>query len=429
MNLFEKKTLFAILAGFFLLETLLSFWTGLPFDMDIWFNTGKWMTQGINIYLPANHVGYPPLWSLWCDLAYRIFLLFGSLEVWRFAIKLPMIIAHLALAFVVGKLAIDKFDLKTARKLFLFVLSWGFFIYIGALWGQINVISALLTFLAFYAIIQGKTTTSAVLLGVAVTLKVYPLIVLPAFLAYTLRNQDWRAAIKYVLFACAVPILFTACVFAVFKWDILFFLQTIFYWTPFFEARVPQIQGGAMNIWSFFSLFNVDVATIWVLRVIWVPVLLIGYIYWVRKPRLGETDLNLSIISFYVFFMISYGWVTEQTFLDPLPFIFLFILAFEPKRVYLYVVGIIQVFIYIFSVANQSLFIFTPLLERFSPSLLAGLTDFHLENGPLVHAIRGTMGLVISVFLLVLLGLLLKPTILDKAKERLRSIKFGRSKQ
>src|SRR3990172_10983263 len=105
MSLFGKKTLLALFAGFFLLETLLSFWTGLPFDMDIWFNTGKWMNQGINIYLPANHVGYPPLWPLWCDLAYRVFLRSGSSEVWRFTIKLPMILSHLALSFVVAKLA------------------------------------------------------------------------------------------------------------------------------------------------------------------------------------------------------------------------------------------------------------------------------------------------------------------------------------
>src|SRR4030067_3776317 len=109
--------------------------------MDIWFNTGKWMTQGINIYQLPNHVGYPPLWPPWCNLAYQIFLLFGeNFEVWRFTLKLPLIIAHLALAFFVAKFAVNRFDLKTARRLFLFVLTWSFFVYISALWGQINAI-------------------------------------------------------------------------------------------------------------------------------------------------------------------------------------------------------------------------------------------------------------------------------------------------
>ena len=413
MNLFEKKTFLALFVGFFLLETLLSFWTGLPFDMDIWFNTGKWMNQGINIYLPANHVGYPPLWPLWCDLAYRVFLRSGSSEVWRFTIKLPMIIAHLALAFVVAKLAMSRFDLRTARKLFLFVLSWGFFIYVGALWGQINAISALLTFLAFYAIIQGKTKTSAVLLGVAVTLKIYPLIALPAFFAHALKNQDWRAAGKYLLFTCTVPILFTAFVFAVFKWDILFFLQTILYWTPFFEARVPQIQGGAMNIWSFFSLVNVDVATVWVLRVIWIPILAIVYLYWVRKPKLDEIDLNLSIISFYVFFMISYGWVTEQTFLDPLPFIFLQILAYRPRRQYLYLLVVIQILVYAFSVVNGGLLIFEPLIARFSPAVLTWAYYLDSASLSIAWAVRGTLGLTISSVLLLFISVLAKPSLLQ----------------
>ena len=30
-----------------------------------------------------------------------------------------------------------------------------------------------------------------------------------------------------------------------------------------------------------------------------------------------EADLNLAIISFYLLFMLSYGWVTEQSFLGP----------------------------------------------------------------------------------------------------------------
>jgi hypothetical protein len=63
VRLFESKcTYIAIFAGFFLLEALLSLWTGLSYDMEVWFNTGAWMNQGINIYEPSHHLGYPPLW-------------------------------------------------------------------------------------------------------------------------------------------------------------------------------------------------------------------------------------------------------------------------------------------------------------------------------------------------------------------------------
>jgi hypothetical protein len=85
----------------------------------------------------------------------------------------------------------------------------------------------------------------------------------------------------------------------------------------------------------------------------------------------------------------------------------------------------IQSFVYIFSVANQSLFIFTPLLERFLPMFLVNLQRFHLENGPLIHTIRGTMGLVTSVAILVFLLVLAKPELLKKGKKS-RSI-IGRT--
>ena len=143
--------------------------------------------------------------------------------------------------------------------------------------------------------------------------------------------------------------------------------------------------------------------------------------YWFRKKNLGESDLVLSIISFYLLFIISYGWITEQTFLDPTVFILLFIFAFNPKRIYLYFLAAIQAFVYIFTVANQTLFVFTPLLEKFSPSTLTALQNFYLDNGPLIWTIRGDMGLVVSLSLVCFLVLLLKPSIIEKAHEWLKS--------
>ena len=168
-----------------------------------------------------------------------------------------------------------------------------------------------------------------------------------------------------------------------------------------------------MNIWSFFSLFNVDVATVWVLRVIWIPILAIVALYWIRKPKLDGIDLNLSIISFYVFFMISYGWVTEQTFLDPLPFIFLQILAYRPKRQYLHLLVVIQILVYAFSVVNGGLLIFEPLIARFSPAVLTWAQTLDSESLSLAWAIRGTLGLIISSVLLLFISVLTKPSLLQ----------------
>lgn len=60
-TLFNKKTYIAFFVCFFSVEAILSIWTLMQYDMDIWFNTGEWMQKGINIYMQSDHVGYPPL--------------------------------------------------------------------------------------------------------------------------------------------------------------------------------------------------------------------------------------------------------------------------------------------------------------------------------------------------------------------------------
>ena len=64
-----------------------------------------------------------------------------------------------------AKFARKRFDAKIARKIFFFALTWIFFIYIGVLWGQLNMLSAFLTFLAFYAITSKRTLAGAVTFG------------------------------------------------------------------------------------------------------------------------------------------------------------------------------------------------------------------------------------------------------------------------
>lgn len=387
--------------------------------MEVWFNTGEWINQGINIYFPPNHIGYPPLWAFWCGLANSLFYLSGnSYEIWRFIIKLPMILSNLALAYIVGKYAENRFSHQTARKITLIILSWSFFIYISAMWGQINAISALLIFLAFYAVTNQKSQLGAIFLGLAITLKIYPIVVLPAFFIYTLKNTNRKKTAKFLIYALSIPILFTLIVFTLYNWDITYFLRTIFYSTPVFESGISQFSIGNMNIWSFIALSGIDMNAFSIIRQIWIPILAGATYYWIRKPKLDEKNFTISIISFYILFMVSYGWIAEQTFIEPLPFIFLLILAYSPKRVYLYLLTIIQLLIYIFSVANQNLFILTPLLENFSPSLLTNLQNFHLANGLLIWVIRGIMGLVISLSLIGFLAVLMKPLILQQTKQR-----------
>jgi len=275
----NNKRYIALFAGFFLLESLLSLWTGHEYDTTVWFNTGMWIGQGINIYLPPDHLGYPPLWALWCGVSYKAYLFLGAnLEIWRFLIKLPIIISHLALAFFVCRFAEKRFDKKKVRVIFFFTLTWSFFFFVGPIWGQINAISLLLTFLAFESVINKQITKGALFLGLATSLKIYPIITLPAFLIYVLKNRGTLDAGKFLIYAVAVPVIFTTFIFSFFQWDILYFLRTVFYSTPAFESNPTLIQIGCMNIWSFIALQNIDMSWQWPFHLLWVPRLLAGMV-------------------------------------------------------------------------------------------------------------------------------------------------------
>jgi len=409
LHLLERKWKFlAIVAGIILIEIILSLWTGLPYDMAIWFNTGKWMTQGINIYEPPNHLGYPPLWAFWCSVAYYFYIFFGSMEIWRFIIKLPLIFAHIGLAFAIKKFVTKRFDAKTGMKLFLITLTWSFFIYIGAMWGQINTLTALLTFLAFYFAIKHKTFESAFFLGTSITLKIFPLVALPAFFAFFLKNRSKNEATKFLLMTCFVPIIFTSLVFVAFNWDIMFFLRTVFYSTPVLETNPVQILGGCMNVWSFLAFLDIDIGTQWFFRLLWIPILAGGSLFLLKTKKMDEYKFSLSIVSLYILFMISYGWISEQSFLEPLPFIFLILFVYKPKKIQVYLLVTIQIFIYLFSLVNWGPAIFEPLVERFFPTLLGTIDTLNPSTSSLVWTIRGVLGLSVSLFLGLFMILLLK---------------------
>lgn len=415
----DKKKYIALLAGFFVLESVLSFWTGHEYDMRVWFNTGLWISQGINIYVPADHLGYPPLWALWCGVSHNIYLFFGAnLELWRFLIKLPMILAHLALAYFVGRFAEKRFDHKKTSLILFFTLTWSFFFFVGPIWGQINVISLLLTFIAFHFVIDKQPSKGAMFLGLATALKIYPIVALPAFIVYVLKNNSRLVAAKFTTIAFAVPLILTTLIFSVFQWDILYFVRTVFYSTPAFESNPTLIEVGCMNFWSFVSLQKIDMALQWPFRLLWIPLLLAAMVYWLRKDKMGEAEFTISIISFYVLFMVSYGWITEQYFLDLLPFTFLLILGYKSKHVYLYLLGLFQVLVYAFTVTNQGLLVFNPLLASVSPSIASSLTNFYADTD-LVWIVRGYLGLAVSVSLLLFLIAFMKPQVFQFMAKKL----------
>jgi hypothetical protein len=117
--------------------------------------------------------------------------------------------------------------------------------------------------------------------------------------------------------------------------------------------------------------------------------------------------------------MLTYAWVPEQSFLYPLPFIFLSILGYRAKRGYMYALVVVQVLIFVFSIFNWGPFIFEPFLKQFSPELLVQIQFFDPAKNSFIWSIREVMGLIVSLALAVFLIALVKPSILKQAQTRI----------
>jgi hypothetical protein len=61
-----SKIWYATLALAIIIRLVVAPYTGHPYDLGIWMNTGKYVALGKSPYDLHPSIGYPPLWALWC---------------------------------------------------------------------------------------------------------------------------------------------------------------------------------------------------------------------------------------------------------------------------------------------------------------------------------------------------------------------------
>ena len=168
--------------------------TGHPFDLSVWINTGKYIVQGKSPYELYYHLGYPPLWGLWTALAYVVSSIIsnGNLYLYIFFIKLPIILADLGVAYFLWRLSFQYAEKNGSgspklkepvnlgsnglgNKLVSAYLLSPFTIIIGSVWGMMDALVVLLIVLAVVTLFSRKDSLSGLFLGLAVSLKTLPL--------------------------------------------------------------------------------------------------------------------------------------------------------------------------------------------------------------------------------------------------------------
>jgi len=313
-----------ILAGLTIRE-LLSPWTGHPYDFEIWTRLGFYMQSlaspyktlayipwlSFSPYPTTGSIGYPPLSAFIFGLTYRVYLLLSepSRFLYYFLLKQPMVLADVGVAIVLAKIILLSGDRKSAQNVSLIWLYFPFGIILSSMWGQLDPIALLLSLLATYYFLLSRWALSAVMLGLAVYLKILPIVFLPIFLLQPRLGTTGR--FLYSLVSMGIPVAGTLFPAEALGWS----LQGIYSYLEF-QAAIPG-TGGMSLLGIFYITPVVSGLARYFTPFVWAPILAVAYIY-VRKRGL-ELFQGLTVVM--LAFIVSRSFFSEQYMLYPLAFL------------------------------------------------------------------------------------------------------------
>ena len=358
------------------------------YDDRVFMATGYLVSSGFNPYAPhffsgvfpvavisgvIPSIGYPPPYPLLLGVIYRAsYALTQNIFLYNFAIKIPVIIADIGLAYLVRHILVERqVSQKKAQIAFLLILFNPLILLTTVAWGEIDSLIAVISVAALYLLTKSKVALCAVLFGVAVALKP---IALPL---------------------AAVPLLFVSPAITTktrFMYLGLFFATFLgLYFGPFFLAgwRIPlggsqwdvQVQmSGGMTLFDFLDIFqpkSILPASISFLGFMWIPALLITYFVVFRRRPSNVNDLaKMGIVVMLVFFLTR-TWVSEPNVNMILPLILLVASSGGLKLRNFHLAWLLPM---AFMFPNSS---FQQLFYLVDPSIMAWLLQINAQYGEL----------------------------------------------
>jgi Gpi18-like mannosyltransferase len=247
-----------LLAGLLIREAF-SFWTGHPFDFEIWVRTGYWVARGYNPYssLPiapgvsfANDfggpgstlsaaIGYLPFWPVLLAGLYDFYALIGSPSpfVYYFLIKQPIIISDVLLAYLLYKY-VDKRRSDNASFVLKVWLFSPYTIILSGIWGMFDAIPMLFVVLALRA---RAGTYRGMWAGLATFAKSIPLI-------YTIPLVSGPKAIRSLALAIGIPVAASLLIIWIAGWPFSIVGNTV--------TSTATKGGSSLSLWETLFYLN-----------------------------------------------------------------------------------------------------------------------------------------------------------------------------
>jgi hypothetical protein len=361
------------------IQVCLGIFLGNQYDEKVFMNTGYLVSSGLNPYQPHTvenlfssplfagtipSIGYPPPWPLLLGLIYRLsYNLVPNLFLYNLAIKIPVIIGNILLAYLVKNLILKlNADKKKAQFAWLFILFNPFILLTTSSWGEFDTIVALLCITSLYLVSEGRIKESAFSLAFAVALKpiALPLALLPIFFQ---KNNSKRSTLQYLLVFCLTLSVFYFVPFYLAGWSLP--------WAPNQWNAHLQMAGGLtpFNLIEIFQNSLVLPTSLQFLGFLWVPALIIGYYSVYRNPPSTTNELFSKAVGLALIFFLTRSWLSEPNINLILPLILLSATTKELNLRNFHFVWIVPL---VFMFLNTSFF---QLFFLIDPSILASIAQ------------------------------------------------------
>jgi len=294
--------------------------TGHPYDLGIWMSTGSYIGIGKSPYDLHPHIGYPPLWALWCGVSYLIanFLLPENQFAYIFTIKIPILLADFAIVSLMLQVGLRNRKVTVARILASLYLLNPYVLTVGVVWGMMDNIVAFLSIASILAI-ERKAAWSGFYLALGFALKFYPILFLPLILASLMSCKRLQEFARCVTTFLATSLAFIWFPFLIFDWDPRSLMGVglsqasrspgaiapVAVWTYLTDIGITSI--GPISIESIKSME--------ILRILWIPALLLTLLLILKKHLSAvQSIIMYECFLLYLIYLLTAPWISEQLF-------------------------------------------------------------------------------------------------------------------
>lgn len=315
MSTNDKATL-ALALG---VRLILAPFTGHPYDLPIWFETGKRVAELKSPYDISVPIGYPGIWPIWLGVSSAVASLIfsGNSYLYTLLIKLPIIAADFMIPSLLVRLVstirqVSPLQPSTASRISRCYLLNPFVIIVGSVWAMPDNMIAVGILLALLA--MSRVKFAGVFVAFSALIKPYPIVLLPPLLRY-LKGQ----ALKFILPLLAISGIGFIAPIILFHVNPSRLLGIVIDQTSRFPNGISPVAI-SLNLNSLYPQTFTTQAILesvvlpWPIRYLWLETLLALTVLFILLPRPSNISrliawMRIFAASYYLLFVA----VSEQT--------------------------------------------------------------------------------------------------------------------